>query len=440
MSTSGSGSMTPISTGGPVSGAILQPLPYTSLSIWRYARIMGINPLHFAGAHTASLGRQVYYSGGCDDIWYKYDWQAADKVSHMQLAIQIATAEAQIANFLGSFVAPRWVNEEAHVYPRPYRAAYYGTGRATRDLKMIKTRYGELISIGRRSTVLIGTAITSGSSLQYIDNDGDGFAELARVSVPTTLTDVSQIKVYYPGFGADPRWEIRDAIKKEIASGYFVAYFHSWNLIAPELYDQPPVDGDRPPIDVGTTANFLTTVEVYREFSDNTLPGVTFYWSNYGDCLDTPCQDSAQGGCAQIKDARRGIVSPYPASYDSSSGAWVAEGWSEGHEPDRLTISYQAGFRSSTFLAGFDTEPLDGNLAQAVAYLATARLERPLCGCSNVEALAQRLMSDTSEVWSDRRFIVFGRDAADCPFGSKVGEIMAWRHIKNFAREVASAI
>jgi hypothetical protein len=53
---SGSGTMTPITGGVPGAGTDIQPFPYTLLSIYRYARIMGITPLHFAGRGHHVLG------------------------------------------------------------------------------------------------------------------------------------------------------------------------------------------------------------------------------------------------------------------------------------------------------------------------------------------------------------------------------------------------
>ena len=109
MPTSGSGFGTPISgLAGPATG-IAQPYPYTLLSLDGYAKILGLNPVHFATGATPGLTPMVMPSGGCDDVWWKYDWQDSDKVSKWQLAQLIQQAEEEIANVVGYWPAPMWI-------------------------------------------------------------------------------------------------------------------------------------------------------------------------------------------------------------------------------------------------------------------------------------------------------------------------------------------
>src|SRR3990172_3482240 len=111
--------MTPITSGAAIGLQIAQPLPYTLLSIHRYAKIMGISPLHFARGGTPGLNPIIFPDHGCNDTWFKYDWQDADKVSLWQLVHEISAAEQEIANIVGYWPAPLWFAEETRMYERP---------------------------------------------------------------------------------------------------------------------------------------------------------------------------------------------------------------------------------------------------------------------------------------------------------------------------------
>jgi hypothetical protein len=69
--------------------------------------------------------------------------------------------------------------------------------------------------------------------------------------------------------------------------------------------------------------------------------------------------------------------------------------------------------------------------ARTVAGLAAARLERPLCSCS--QAFGDRMKSDrahaSSGTSSSSSFQISPSDL-DNPFGTRLGEIMAWKHVK----------
>ncbi len=72
---SGSGTGTPIGGGVPGTAGMAQPIPYTLLSLPRFARMVGIAPLHFAGATASSLNPAVFPTGSsCGDVWPRYDW------------------------------------------------------------------------------------------------------------------------------------------------------------------------------------------------------------------------------------------------------------------------------------------------------------------------------------------------------------------------------
>jgi len=187
----GSGTMTPISPGAGADLGIAEPLPYTLLSLPEYAAVMGVNPVHFAGA---TAGDIFPIQGGgarnaCADVWHRYSWQWVDSVSHYDLAEAIQQTELEIAREMGFWPAPVWIYQEVKQYPKHHRQDVYRIGgrNVRAQMASIKTNFGKIISGGRRALDPLPTATVGGGSLAYTDEDGDGFAETATVSVATTL-------------------------------------------------------------------------------------------------------------------------------------------------------------------------------------------------------------------------------------------------------------
>jgi len=410
-------------------------LPYTMLSLFRYAQIMGITPLHFAGAQTGELSPEVMPIGtDCGDVWTKYDWQNHDHVSHMQLAIQIKNAEREIAHLLGYWPAPVWLSEEAHPYPRPWAREYSGMGvDVSGRPKTITTRFGKVIAGGRRAVSLIGTATKAGGALVYSDDDVDGFPEHARITLPTALTDEREIKVYHTGYDGDQEWEIRPVSHKEIVGGNIVIDLPTWELIEPSLYEAFPTSDGHQPIDLSDADNLVVSVDVYREYNDNSEPASRFYWENdlgstCQSCGGVGCEDclpTTQDGCLTIRDYDKGIVSPFPAT--NTDGSWSSDTWTECREPESVKLWYYAGLASQDYLRHRSYDPLPYEHALAIAYLATARLDRPLCGCGSAQSIASAFQENMAMSEPNGKSYFLTPDVMQCPFGTKVGEVAAWR-------------
>lgn len=437
--TSGSGTMTPGAGGIGVGASIAQPIPWTLLSLPRFAKIMGIPPMRFFRGSAPSIDPMPFPMLGCDDIWYKYDWQDGDKVSWMQVATTILSVEQELANLIGYYPAPMFVEEEYHKYPNPFYPEYKGWGIDVKGfLKAVDLKYGKVISQGRRNVALIGTATTGAGSLSYTDEDGDGFFETATIQLATTLTDRNEIKVYYTGRDGEPDWEIRTPRSVVITGGFARIVFDAWQLIDPDLYEDYPTADGMSAIDISTVANYVTSVDVYREYSDTTQSSVEFYWETScelcGGAGCTACALSTQDGCFHMRDADVGLVAPTPATYDSTNAQWTISAWENSREPDALKIWYYAGAYDQRYVKGYTNEPLSDFWARIIAYVTVARLERPLCGCTNISALADKLREEYLLSTSGHSFFVT-REIQDCPLGTKWGEVWAWRQIKHSVKD-----
>lgn len=417
-------------------------LPRTLLSLPRYARILGVNPAHFAGG----VGETVWpmLNNRCNDVWARYSWQHADSVSHYDLANAIHEAEWDIARELGWWPAPKWLYQEVEMFPRHHRrGAYQKYGRNVRyQRKSVLTEFGKVIAPGQRATTLIEADVT----VTYSDEDGDGFDETATVTVTTTLTDEVEICCFFDGTAADPGWEIRPARSKSISGGTWTGVYDAWLFLDPDVQAKAPTTDGFAAIDLDDASNYVSTVDVYRVYNDTTARSCQLLWepdpralnlAGSGFCTSTSdcvaCELTTQDGCLHVRDAERGVVVPTPATYDDTDAQWEQEAFTEGREPDMVKLWYYAGHYSNEWLSGRCVDPLDGKWARAIAQMATARLERPFCSCGNAQALAQKWQKDAAEI-DEELSIPF--ELMDNPFGTRYGEIMAWRQVKRSRRHL----
>jgi len=417
----------------------------TLLSIDRYAKIMGINPVHFAGA---TAGDWFPLHNACADIWLQYEWQFADAVSRESLANEIRIAEVDLARELGWWPAPVWVAQEVQSYSRYFRSdTFRNYGRNVRNQRTsVKTEYAKVIAGGRRKADTVKLAAT----VTYSDADLDGFAETATVTCVTTLTDPFEIQVFTAGMSGAEQWEIRPPRSKTIAAGTFTATFWSWQMIDPTLWEFIPTSndlngptaidlhglGDTPIV----TTNLVTTVDVYRVYNDVSESSALLIWEpeprgsilNYGwSCSSvdecTACSLTSQDGCMHVRDALRGMVVPTPGTYDETTGTWSQDCFTNQRDPDMVKLWYYCGDIGNRYLGGYSFDPLSDRWAKAIAQLATARLERPLCSCGNLSALTTKWQHDTL-VTTDG--YISGNQDLDNPFGTRYGEILAWREVR----------
>lgn len=428
MPSSGGVIVTPVaSTGIPIDD---NALPYTHLSLNAYARIMQIDPAHFNGLVSSSI---FPLDNKCSDIWPRYDWQAGDSVSWESLALGIKEAEDDIKAYMRYSVAPDWEVSDPRPWPKYHRRDSYALGRDMLGEPVgINTSYDYLISPGRRAV----SSILTGAVVAYSDPDGDGFNELATISASTSLTDSKEIKVYFADKGGAREWEVRPIKTKLISGGIVTITINAWQLVRPELRELPPTSDGLQAIELLDTTRYVTTLDIYREYTDTTATSAEMFWtSSCGYCGGSGCANcslASETGCAKIISIKPGYMQAQPASYDSATGSWNVTAWSSALDPVMVNLSYKAGFQSNDYLAGRAYDPLDRSLAKAVAYMATARLERPFCGCGTASSLAKRLMVDMAITDGDTSKTVDFDELAN-PFGTRVGEIWAYRRLKKLA-------
>lgn len=411
---------------------------HTLLALDRFAKILGLTPPHFNQA----AGSTVFTNRPCNDIFFQHAWQFSDTVSREDIAVAIKSSEDDITAALGFSPAPVWIESEMHTYPRYYRPEYFTVdGLNTRgQRKSIQAKLGKFILAGRRAT----SEVTSGVTVVYTDPDGDGFDELATITTPTTLEDKCEIKVYFAGEGGEQEWEIRPAKTVTITGGNVVFTFDSWQLIDPDLWEAFPTDANLGAISLETSGNFVTTVDVYREFTDFTQSSAQSFWeptpkisgvnlsgfcvacgSTTGTCV--ACSLTSQTGCLHVRDVDNGLVVTQPATYNTTTEQWDQVNYVVCREPDIVKLWYYAGDLSQRFLSNKDCDSLSDFYAYAITWLAVARLDRPLCSCTAIKALTQSLMEDLALTGASSHLL--SEEDLNNPFGTRRGAINAWRRI-----------
>lgn len=411
----------------------------TLLSLDRFAKILGINPVHFNGGS----GDPVWpRAGACDETWVQHPWQTMRTISREELAREIRGSEDEIARQLGFDCAPTWHIQEQHPWPASWSRTdnflHFDTRHNQPGLHLGRRK---IISGGRRGLTLIGSPTPV-----FSDPDSDGFEELATITVATALTDPSEIKVYFsntidPGGRA---WEIRPTKTKTISGGNVIIEVDSWLLLDPALWEAFPIATEKIDINVYLAGSYVTQVDVYREYNDVSQVASELRWRS--QCLlctgsgCAACDPLTQNGCMAVLDAEKGLVNPKPATY--TSGAWAADTWSSTTRPETIKFWYYSGEVSQDYLGGLTesnrriTEPLSDYWAEAIAWLTAARLPGKLCTCSNVEAMVSAMQTDLllNKRETGARFIPAVSRVHTNPFGWRYGEVRAWARVEEAMR------
>jgi len=407
-------------------------LPRTLLPLDRWAEIIGIDPRHFRQVTTS-----VKKLTTCSNVWMQYSWQQVDQVARYDVADAIQKAEMAIAQYLGYKLLPTWEYGEYRLTAKPGNPELLGISNY--DIQgyrqSVKADWGHFIEAGveAKSEIEANTAVT------YTDDDGDGYYETATVTVTTTVTDDEEIAVFYPCEDGADEWEIRPLRSVSISGG--VATIKMWRhqLVQPDLIEALSPDA----VDGDVDANFLTTVDVYRRYNDDSEQATLIWQNNLINCNCSTsttccptCSQTTQDACLMPKDYESNILMYRPASY--SDGEWSTAVMTCNRNPDIVQIHYRAGFRNQKL-----NQPMlkmDPQWERAVAFYALTLLDRDLCGCNPVKALADRMREDLARQTINGSSFQINDRVLNNPLGTTRAAVMAWNMINEPNRILASAV
>lgn len=412
-------------------------LPHTLLSLPRYAQILNLDPIYFFGGYST-----LRTAGACNDTWFEYSWQDGGKVSRQEIILQILRAEQEIADFVGFWPAPRWIEDEEHTYPQFFDRAYQQTtGMTPRHAKALKLNYGYAHYGGVRATTEITTA-TRGAD---VDTTGDGYDDMAVFTITGVTFEPQEIHAFYKEYdaldaencrtdpessGADVAWELRDIrINYNDATQVATVYIPKWQLFKPQLQRIINVA----PLDADVATNYVDNLVFYRVYNDPS-DQVEFLWTADMECSSVACAWASQTGCAQFSDKRQAIAMLSPGSYDADAGTFTSESFSECVEPHKVLVSYYAGYLDP-YARGADK--LSTFWATQIAKLATSRVPRKFCYCENIQLLVDRWQEDVALTNETRSYTAFDLDN---PFGTRVGELEVYRALKRYGLRVKKGV
>lgn len=380
---------------------------FTLLPLDTWAKVMQLNPFEF---NQIGTGFPVDNSAQCDHVFFQYSWQQ-DFLSREEIGNCIGMAEDMIAVELGYWPAPKYFVNEVQQYPRPGNRELYAGGRTVRgQLKSVQLNWHKVQGGG----LFARTSIAAGVAVTLSDSDGDGINDKFTLTQATTITDPNEIAVYFTTADRnsepiDETWRIRP-VRVSIAAGIATITGHSSLLVVPDLTFRT----DAQVLNVTTAANYVTTLDVYRIYTDDdttTSKQGNAIWE-LTPCADPPCGVEYSPLCIGARQAEIGFVSVSYTPVDTCH--WRA--------PDRVSVNYLAG------------EPLvDGQMSQQmadiVAHLATALLPVEKCGCERADRIIAYWREVAPASGEGMRVQLTG-SYKDNPFGPQRGAMYAYEKVQ----------
>lgn len=413
------------------------------LPLYSFYELLGFHPWHAYGiAGTGDLRAD----SGCDTLVRRYEWQNSDAAGSRAIELAIESAETKLRQYLGYSVAPHYVSEE---FAWPASGGPWGSDGRWLSMQLTE---GELRAVGVETVAAIQIA----AAVTYSDADGDGFDDTFAITAASSLTDVSQIAVYFStadrfnGWGAttalSSRWRLLP-IEVTISGGTITVRGPKQLCVKPIKYEGVVNIGANG-LDPALAGNFVTTLDMYQRYTATegntvatsqavitweTRPSHGWWCCCTGCTASDPYSGSVYDPAAVaravarvgIRDARHGLITPAEASYDATTGIWSALDWSVCAMPDRVTVRYLAGFPLGS----------DGQMQEPfrtiVARMAMAELARPVCGCDSANRELYRWQFDLSQTARGDELFAISPENLNNPFGVRRGHVYAWKAVQN---------
>ena len=168
----------------------------TSLvSVEQFRQIMQLHPFH-----SWTLADSVLTPVGthCNDLIHEYAWQGVDMAGRADIRNALEVAENKLREYLGYSIAPHFVTE-TQLMPRFHDRRLHRVGYQDASGRWLDVQLNEkkIITLGIETRTLIGSITTAGFGLVYTDDDGDGLLDTFTATIATTVTDPSQLALYF---------------------------------------------------------------------------------------------------------------------------------------------------------------------------------------------------------------------------------------------------
>lgn len=408
--------------------------PLLALEEWR--QVVGYNPLHFWGLSDPTYAP---LTSACNAVVREYGWQGDDAAGRDDIRRAIMTAEERLRELLGYATAQRYV-EKTFEWPQLWNSAYKRYGYAAADntwatIELPNDAKVRSVGVEKMTSIAINHALGVAQDL-----DSDGLAETYQITVATTVTDASQIGVYfsaserYTNESASDRWRIKPSAIV-ISGGNAVIQIPIWQTVKPALYQGFAPAG----LDTSVAANYATTVDVFQrttEVDGDTLDTVQAYltwttqpWPTCAGPSITNASDPAAYAVALARvalvDPENGILGIGESVKNVATGIWSSVFNSNFRPPDLVTIRYCAGDSA-------DLGQMKLKWRTVVTRLACAEMMRRVstCDLANREIYQWQLDMSRAGGREIEQFTI-SQDDLNNPLGTLKGQVYAWKMIKH---------
>lgn len=283
-------------------------------------------------------------------------------------------------------------------------------------LQSQRTQWKQVKAVGIRAT----SVIEADAAVVYSkSNPALAVDDTATITVTTTVTDVSEIQVFFRKADgapntADARWQITP-LNVELSGGSAIISGHRSLFVQPLITKTPYIDTNLKTINEALTtdaADFVTLVDVYRVYPDATNACTLISDPVLSWCCNTNlAADVTQAGVAWLEDAWNGI-------YRVRLNPDVC--WHNGVE--YIELHYLAG-------ADWQYQAMDSELANALVHLANTLMpQKPTDICD------QTLVSFAEDINVAYTRVAGGggyTTQEECPFGIQIGAQKAWQITKS---------
>lgn len=320
-------------------------LPEPMLSLPEYWRFLQIN-------ECAAWGIRNYPTTGvtglgCGDYW--------DHKNRYFLAKALIKAQERVES-------DRWLGF-------PVRAKYMGPMQRSYEPQVFLNKYVRGIGVEAQTEVELGKTLTLSTPPTIHDP--------VEFTVTVDFTDENELIICYPG-----QTDCHILPDTVVISGNTATItIPRCRLLKPEFHRDYRADAHRP--DYTDDSNFLSSVDVYRNYLDTSTGANIVWWRHVGayNCFSNTwvcdtvgtCSDVRQLVCGYVINQRQGLVQFEPATY--SSGNWTRGKYAVNRMPDGLEINMQRGYYHRY-------GEIEADLQRALIAIAHNNLPQEYCSCS----------------------------------------------------------
>jgi hypothetical protein len=405
------------------------------LDLESFREEVAYHPWHFWGLQ----GDKVPLNSACNSVVPQYAWQDVDAAGRFEIASALMMGEERLRELLGYRIGPRYI-EKTLTWPELFNSYFKRWGYSRIDNAWVSIQLpndGQVIGVGVEQL----TAIALATAITPHDNNLDGLNEsFSTAAIPTTVTDPSQIVVYFSAadrFTGEPvsdKWRIQP-VQVTISGGFVTIQGRYYECVQPILYESLT----NVVRDASNAANYITTIDVYQrtlnangttqQTAQAVLTWNTAPWPQCGVPTIGAAGDPAGTATAlarvAIQDAQNGVLGIGEAVYNTASGTWVSNTClTNCRPPDLVTIRYLAGDSLDT------NYRLKKKWRTVMARLGCAELMRRISSCDMSNREIYQWQLDVSRSETNAKFFVAPGDLAN-PLGTLKGQLYAWHVIKH---------